>query len=663
MLFKQVTLENFGPYKGSKSIDMRINSPRQNVILIGGENGAGKTTLLNAIKVALFGPYAYGYKTESDAYMNKIKNYLNTQALKEKENSFRVILEYSEVENYKRTNYTIYRHWKITKKSILEKIDISKDSHFLNETEKEIYQSKLRESMPPQLFDLCLFDGEEISRIIGDNLLSSYLMNLSKVIFNLNLFENLEDDLNNLLKAKLDDDSITLYDRDIQVLKQNLDSNQEVITKHKSEHFEAKSILLKYQEDANQLRKEFEVHGGLYKEERDQLVQEVNSIENERSDINNKVKSYIATMLPFELNKDLLTHSIKQMEDESTEQVFIQIDQKLDDSTLSRVINDLGIDANSSKSMNQLLKNSLLEHLRTDIDQHIHRASFAQRSQVAQVAEILTRESPQDYAKLLKKNKELLLNSQQLRKKINTHDQTNEFTQMINNMEQCNQKIVTQEQCVVEIQQKLQEAIAMKDEFEKQLFEKQKERHHYYKERNAFSISEDLINLSKEFRKIQQQKKLQDVESEAIRMLKKLMRKQNYISSVRIHAETFEIFLYDKKHETLDLAKLSAGEKEILLLSLIWAMFKSSGRRVPFIFDTLLGRLDQTHKTTVLSELIPACGEQAMILSTDTEIDQNNYHLLKPYLAHEYMLDYDTENQSVNIHNNYFFQSENGVSL
>ena len=49
----------------------------------------------------------------------------------------------------------------------------------------------------------------------------------------------------------------------------------------------------------------------------------------------------------------------------------------------------------------------------------------------------------------------------------------------------------------------------------------------------------------------------------------------------------------------LEKRTLSAGEKQILLISIIWAIFQCSGRQVPFIFDTLLGRLDKTHKAAI----------------------------------------------------------------
>ncbi|MFP3490346.1 DNA sulfur modification protein DndD, partial [Staphylococcus sp. SIMBA_130] len=69
--------------------------------------------------------------------------------------------------------------------------------------------------MPPQLFDLCLFDGEEISRIINENLLSSYLKSASKVLFNLDLFEVLESDLKQYVENDLDQNSLSQAEKQL----------------------------------------------------------------------------------------------------------------------------------------------------------------------------------------------------------------------------------------------------------------------------------------------------------------------------------------------------------------------------------------------------------------------------------------------------------------
>ena len=38
----------------------------------------------------------------------------------------------------------------------------------------------------------------------------------------------------------------------------------------------------------------------------------------------------------------------------------------------------------------------------------------------------------------------------------------------------------------------------------------------------------------------------------------------------------------------------------------------------------LLGRLDRSHKQSILTHYIPNCGRQAIVLSTDSEIDEVN---------------------------------------
>lgn len=183
------------------------------------------------------------------------------------------------------------------------------------------------------------------------------------------------------------------------------------------------------------------------------------------------------------------------------------------------------------------------------------------------------------------------------------------------------------------------------------------------KTKSSFLESQKIITLSRRFRQIQLKKKLQEVQIEATNMLRKIFRKQNYVSSILIDENTYDILLLDSNKEKIEKTTLSAGEKQILLISLIWAIFKSSGRKVPFIFDTLLGRLDKTHKAAVLQYFLPNCGEQAIILSTDSEIDTEHYDILKIYVAKEYMLDFNVKNKKTTIINHYFPFKKIGESI
>src|ERR1041384_1556177 len=54
MLLHNITLENFGAYRGRHTLDL-TTKPGKPIVLIGGLNGCGKTTLLDAIQLALYG--------------------------------------------------------------------------------------------------------------------------------------------------------------------------------------------------------------------------------------------------------------------------------------------------------------------------------------------------------------------------------------------------------------------------------------------------------------------------------------------------------------------------------------------------------------------------------------------------------------------------------
>ncbi|MBY6036641.1 DNA sulfur modification protein DndD [Fictibacillus nanhaiensis] len=664
MKFNKVMLNNIGAYKGVHEIDLSVDSPLQNVILFGGENGAGKTTFLNSIRLALFGSYAFGFRTENDAYYRRVKSLLNKNAVSQNESLYQIIIEYSEVENYKRNEYKFIRRWKLQKEKLKEDFLILKNDHYLNDSEKELYHSKLKETVPPQLFDLCLFDGEEISRIVNDNRLSEYLRASAKVMFNLNLFENLEGDLHQLIKQNKAHD---LSKEENEILELNeaieaLENNLKESTQTQEYLFEQ---ITNIQEKLSELKRDFNTHGGLVKDKREQFLKEVNSIESIRTKNMDEVRNFISTLLPFYMNRSLLADVKKQMEQEKSLEAVEHLSNLLTPKKLDYLLKKL-IESNLpiNDDLQDKLLNGLLEVI-TDDDNpviSIHKASFSQRIEIENTHTNVSKISSGYYLEKIKENQDLLKKSHELRKKIELNDQTTDFKEILENIQQMTKEITI---LTGELEQKKlihNEMEIELDRLETEKITKQNKLVDSNKVQNTFLISSQVIELSKHFRKTQQQKKLQQVQIEATKMLNSLMRKRDYVSRVIINEETFEVRLFNSSNEELYKDSLSSGEKEILLLSVVWAMFKSSGRRLPFIFDTLLGRLDKTHKLTVLTQLIPACGEQVIILSTDSEIDRANYELLKPRIAKEYTLEFLTNEEKVKIHNEYFMFSQMGVS-
>ena len=50
---------------------------------------------------------------------------------------------------------------------------------------------------------------------------------------------------------------------------------------------------------------------------------------------------------------------------------------------------------------------------------------------------------------------------------------------------------------------------------------------------------------------------------------------------------------------------LSAGEKQVYILCLYWALIKSSGLEIPFIIDTPYGRIDEKHRNAITRKFFP----------------------------------------------------------
>ena len=143
---------------------------------------------------------------------------------------------------------------------------------------------------------------------------------------------------------------------------------------------------------------------------------------------------------------------------------------------------------------------------------------------------------------------------------------------------------------------------------------------------------------------------------------KQLSNKKTLIQRVDMDPETLDIkyISYDEKEVQKD--SLSAGEKQLMVISILWALAICSKKALPVIIDTPLSRMDSMHRTTIVSTYFPQASDQTIILSTDTEIDQNYYELIKDSVGDEYTLVYDEETKSTSIKKGYLLGATESVS-
>jgi DNA sulfur modification protein DndD len=100
--------------------------------------------------------------------------------------------------------------------------------------------------------------------------------------------------------------------------------------------------------------------------------------------------------------------------------------------------------------------------------------------------------------------------------------------------------------------------------------------------------------------------------------------------------------------------RLSAGERQLLATSLLWGLARASGRPMPTLIDTPLGRLDSSHRQHLVKRYFPRASHQVLLLSTDEEIVGDYFRVLRPYITRFYHLVHDEKNDSTTVTAGYF---------
>lgn len=83
-------------------------------------------------------------------------------------------------------------------------------------------------------------------------------------------------------------------------------------------------------------------------------------------------------------------------------------------------------------------------------------------------------------------------------------------------------------------------------------------------------------------------------------------------------------------YKKIELGRLSKGERQIFILALYWAIIEISGQNIPFVIDTPYARIDANHRREISEKFFPNISDQVIILSTDEEINEEYYRIIKP---------------------------------
>ena len=161
------------------------------------------------------------------------------------------------------------------------------------------------------------------------------------------------------------------------------------------------------------------------------------------------------------------------------------------------------------------------------------------------------------------------------------------------------------------------------------------------------------LEIIKRYRVELQKRKIDLLASTITECYLKLANKKNLIRKIDMDPDSLDWKCLSEDGNEIPRDSLSAGEKQLMVISVLWALAICSRKKLPVIIDTPLSRMDSLHRTTLITTYFPNAGEQTIILSTDSEIDEGYYRLMKENIGDEFTLNYDETSKSTSIQKGY----------
>ena len=298
MRINKVVLCNFNSYEGLNEFDFLSRSEKENIVLIGGKNGAGKTSLFSAIKIALYGPLSFGYVGVNSAYISKIKDCINSNSFQNDVVEAWVQLTISLVVEREIREYEITRKWNYTKQRLEEQYSVNSDGKVLDEQELSYFQNYLQGILPPDLFKLFLFDGEEVGNVFSTSTYNTYIKNAVYKLFRLDTFEIIRKYTNGYAGKAVSADEVIAHE-EYEHLRARIEELEQSALEQEAKTQEYVQALERIETELIEIETAFKKAGGITEVEKQKLLRELAEEESFKTEALTKIKLFVEGMMPF----------------------------------------------------------------------------------------------------------------------------------------------------------------------------------------------------------------------------------------------------------------------------------------------------------------------------------------------------------------------------
>lgn len=659
MLLEEIVVHNFAGYRGRQSILLTPPSADRPIVLFGGMNGAGKTTLLDALQLVLFGRRAQCATRGALAYDEYLRRCVHRGASATEGAALE--LQFRAGVGGEESIFRVHRSWEAKGRSVREHLDVYRNDE-LDPILSDQWAELVEEIIPADIAPLFFFDGEKIEALADPERSARVIGTAIEALLGLNLLERLSTDLIALERRK----RTASADSEDQLGLKQLEAD---VVAARAERRTTLQELAARQNDVDRAmqaekaaHERFRREGGELFARRTELEQRRAALIERLTDLDHQLSDVAAGPLPLRLVQDLLYQVVRQHDVEVTARrasILGEVLAERDAVVLSKMKHELAKDAHERleamlnadrEKRATAAKTVSYLHLSEDAEQRLAFVWPVELDRASAVAEKLLVERRAIVGEIETCDRELagVPSEDAIAAAVRERDvawSTRVDAQA--RLAIAGEAVAAATRRLADTESSLERrlrdasgALAQHEDAERTV-------------RHAVRVRETLTA----FRARLLDRHLQRIEAAVLDSFRQLLRKRHLVADIRLNPETFELTIFDRHGAQISSERLSAGERQLLAISLLWGLARVSGKRLPTVVDTPLGRLDSSHRWLLVERYFPKASDQVILLSTDKEIDEELFRVLAPFVGHRYELQHDDVADSTRVVNGYFWET------
>lgn len=645
MIIKRLTLNDFGVYAGQNSFEFTSDKP---IVLVGGMNGRGKTTFLEAILLALYGSNSIAYKESNySTYGKYLRSYINKSSWSQQAS---VELEFVMRESTGR-EYVINRKWDSLSRRTAETITVKENGQYSEFLTKN-WAMFIENILPSALSSFYFFDGEKIAELAVDDT-NVQMKESIRSMLGISVLDVLKNDLGRVLRKSSKKTTHGRAGMDLEELRQKKEELEIALQKTDKDIEKITQDVAKKQNEIEELHHQYELKGGDVFEQRKALMQKRSDLLAEIDQNQALLIDASADALPLVLVKDLILDIKLQAEDEHNDLIMQQAMGQIE-----ILLQEYSVQHTESYPHNKAFVNFVKEMSEAAATEPLYGVSDHALFQLNSLIEEILTQVTSSTKQLLERKGALQKNLDEVESYLSLDINEKVLSELFTDIREQELELV---QLNVELTSKQQERTTINGALMAASSEFSKAVEAYLANEELLDDSDRMmrysniaLHIAEEFTVELQKKKTGVLADTITACYKKLANKKNLIQKIVMDPRSLDIAYLDDLGKNVSKDSLSAGEKQLMVIAILWALAICSKKKLPVIIDTPLSRLDSMHRTSLVTTYFPQASEQTIILSTDSEIDHTYYNMMKESVGDEFTLSYSEETKSTTILKGYF---------